>query len=263
MNDVPANLPALGLAAPQPAGADGWSRRRWLTLIALVFAAHVGLIFLFGEKNNIAVRPATNVPSLKLADDSDELPGLNDPSLFARPNPRDFSAVVWRKMPDVTQPSFRFTESPSWLPLPAENLGMTFSRFMQTNYFAGQPLDFKPQPKLSEPVLPVEPAFAQNSTLRIEGGLARRRLLNQINLPSLPDNDVILPSKVQALADAAGGVVSTVLLESSGFQNADDKALELARSLRFTPSPGLTFGELVFNWRTIPVTTTNDNSNAH
>jgi TonB family protein len=88
-------------------------------------------------------------------------------------------------------------------------------------------------------------------------------LLNEINLPSLQDNDVIAPSEVQALVDAGGDVVSTVLLESSGFQNADDKALELARSLRFTPSSGLTFGKLVFNWRTIPVTTTNDNSNAH
>jgi hypothetical protein len=263
MNDVPANLPAIGLAGQKPQG-EGWSRKKWLAFVALIFAAHVALIFALGEKVEIVPRAVINVPTLKLAKDSEELLALNDPSLFALPNPKDFASSVWLKMPDVKQPSFRFTESPRWLPLSAENLGATFQQFMQTNYFAGYPLDFKPQPKLSEPVLPIEPALAQNSTLQIEGELAQRRLLGEINLPSLPYDDVIPPSVVQVLVDAAGNVVSAVLLPSensleaaSHYDAADQRALELARAARFAPAPRLTFGRLIFNWRTVPLATTN------
>jgi len=256
MNDAPANLPAIGPAQPN---GEGWSRTRLLTLIALVFAAHIAFIFAFGEKQEIVPRAVINVPTLKLADDSDELLALNDPALFALPNPKDFASAVWLKMPDVKQPSFRWTETPHWLPLSAEGLGAAFSQFMQTNYFAGYQLNFKPQPKLSEPILPIEPALAQNSTLQIAGELAQRRLLNEINPPSLPYNDVIAPSVVQVLVDAAGDVVSAVLLPSensleaaSHYDAADQRALELARAARFALSPRLTFGKLIFNWHTVP-----------
>ncbi|HEY3931505.1 MAG TPA: hypothetical protein VGM58_03960 [Verrucomicrobiae bacterium] len=262
MNDAPANLPTLGLAEPKH--GERWSRQRWLTLVALIFAAHIALIFLFGEKKQAASRVVINAPTLKLANKSDELLALNDPALFALPNPKDFASAVWLKMPEVKQPAFRWTESPRWLPLAAENLGATFSRFMQTNHFPAYQLHFKPQPELNEPVMPVEPALAQNSTLQIEGALAQRRLFNQINLPSLPYNDVIAPSVVQALVDAGGNVVSAVLLPSensleaaSHYDAADQRALEIARTMRFAPSARLTFGKLIFNWHTVSLATTN------
>jgi TonB family protein len=259
MNDAP----AIELAEPKPQG-EGWSRKKWLALIALVFAAHIALIFALGEKGEIVPRPVTNVPRLKLANDSDELLALDDPTLFALPHEQDFASAVWLKISGVKQPPFRFTESPRYLLAPdAENLGATFQQFMQTNYFAGYQLDFKPQPRLSEPVLTIEPALAQNSTLQIVGELAQRKLLNEINPPSLPFNDVIAPSKVQALVDTAGNVVSVVLLESSGLDAADSRALEIARAARFAPAKNLAVGQMIFNWRTIPMTTTNDNPNAH
>ena len=264
MNGSPANPPAPGLTGPQ---SQGWSRQRWLTLIALVFAAHVVLIFALGQKKTVVPRAATNVPVLMLADESDEfsdeLLALDNPALFALPNPKDSASAVWSQLPKVPQQSFRFAETPRWLPLSAEHLGAAFNQFMRTNSFAALPLDFKPKPKFSEPVLLVEPAFAQNSTLQIGDELAQRRLLNEISLPSLPDNDVIAPSRIQVLVDAGGNVVSVVLLESSGLDAADQRALEIARTLRFAPANNLTIGQLVFNWRTIPMTTTNDNSNAH
>jgi len=264
MNDAPANLPTFRLAGPKLQG-EGWSRRRWLTLIALVFAAHIAFIFALGERKQIVPRAVTNAPALELADDSDALLALNDPALFALPGPKDSASAVWLKMPDVTRPSFRFTEPPGWLPLSAENLGAAFQQFMRTNHFAGYPLDFKPPPELSEPVVPVEAVFPQNSTLQIVGGLAGRRLLNEAEIqpPPLPDNDVIAPSKVQALVDAGGNVVSVVLLESSGLAVADNTALELARAARFAPADNLTIGRLIFNWRTIPMTATNVNPIAH
>jgi hypothetical protein len=143
--------------------------------------------------------------------------------------------------------------------LATENLGVAFQQFMRTNYFAGPPLNFKPSPKFSTPVLPVETPLAQNSMLQIGGELAQRRLLNEINPPSLPCNDVIAPSVVQVLVDTAGNVVSAVLLTPSGFDAADQRSLALARTAHFTPSAGLTVGRMIFSWHTVPVpTTTNE-----
>jgi hypothetical protein len=244
--------PAIGLAEPKPRG-EGWSQKKWLAVIAIIFAAHVAIIFAFGEKGEIIPRAVTNVPKFKLANDSDELPALNDPTLFALPHQRDFASAAWLKMPGEKPPSFHFAEPSRWLPLSAENLGATFQQFMRTNYFGGHPLDFKPQPELSEPVSPVEPSFVQNSTVQITDELAQRKLLNQINPPSLPYNDVLAPSKVQALVDVAGNV-SPVLLESSGYKDADDAALKLARAARFASAKNPTVGQMIFNWRTIPMT---------
>lgn len=237
--------------------AEKWTRTRWLALIALIFAAHIGLIFLSGGKKQIAPRAVKNVPVLKLAGNADELLALDDPTLFVLPHQRDFGSAVWLKKYASPPPDFRYAEPPQPLPLSAEKLGATFQQFMRTNFFAGQPPDFKPAPKFGGSILPVEPAPAQNSTLQIEGGLAQRRLLNETGLPSLPYNDVIAPSRVQALVDAAGNVVSTVRLASSGYDAADQRALQVARSLRFASAPQITLGELTFNWRTVPMTATN------
>jgi TonB family protein len=106
---------------------------------------------------------------------------------------------------------------------------------------------------LSTPTLPVEPAPAQNSTMQIEGELAQRQLLpSQISLTNWPYADVLAPCVVQVLVDAAGNVVSTVLLTPSGYDAADQSALEIARALRFTPLSHLTFGRIIFNWHTVP-----------
>jgi TonB family protein len=253
MNDAPANAPALEIAKPQQ--GEGWTVSRWLAVITLVFATHITVIFLFGEKKEIAPLPGMKlIPTLTLANNSDELLALNDPTLFALPHRRDFASAAWLKMPAVKQPVFRWTEPPHPLPLSADMLGMVFSHFMQTNFFASEPPDFKPAPELSTPTLPVEPALAQNSTMQIAGELAQRQLPSQISLTNWPYADVLAPCVVQVLVDAAGNVVSTVLLTPSGYDVADQRALELARALRFTPSSRLTFGRIIFNWHTVPPT---------
>jgi len=95
--------------------------------------------------------------------------------------------------------------------------------------------------------------------------LAPRLARNPVPVPSLPYNDVIAPSRVQVLVDAAGNVGSAVLLppdnplESAGhYDAADRRALELARAARFAPAPSLTFGRLIFNWHTVPIASTNE-----
>ncbi len=261
MNEALAKSPGLAAPGPpsenRPAGPtqrEGWSRHRWQTLILLVFAAQLALVFLFGEKKPVTPRTVTRVPALQLANDADELLALNDPTLFALPHQRDFAAAVWLQMPDVKPPPFRYTEPPRWLPLSADRLGATFDRLMQTNIFASYPLDFKPALALSTPVLPYEPLLPQHSTMAIQGELAQRQLPASISLTNWPYADVLAPCVVQVLVNAAGNVVSAVLLKSSDYKDADDKALTLARTLRFKPSTALTLGRIIFNWHTVPPT---------
>jgi hypothetical protein len=85
-----------------------------------------------------------------------------------------------------------------------------------------------------------------------------------MNLPSWPYADVIAPSCVQVLVNAAGEVVSTTLLPldnrseaASRYDAADQRALDLARTARFAPAPRLTIGRLIFNWHTVPPPATN------
>ncbi len=65
-------------------------------------------------------------------------------------------------------------------------------------------------------------------------------------------DDVIPPSRVQLLVDQNGNIDSAVLLESSGDDAADQQALGLARALRFAPADKPMFGEIIFNWHTVP-----------
>jgi hypothetical protein len=256
-----------GLAAPEPRAGGRWPFRRWLALITLVFAAHVVLISIFGAKRSAVPGGSMRqggVPQLTLADNSSELIALDDPTLFALPHGNDFAAF------DVlasNRPAFRWTGPHGELASPAaENLGAVFNRFMETNQFAGFQPDFKPEPELSEPGLPFATVsvLPQSSTLRITGDLAQRRLRDEIPIPSLPWNGVLAPSRVQVLVDAAGDVISEVLLPPSAMQETtvrpavgDKKALQIARALRFSPATLPTFGELVFDWLTVPLAATN------
>jgi hypothetical protein len=135
---------------------------------------------------------------------------------------------------------------------------------MQTNQVAGFAPPLKPPVRLSTPALPIEPALAQVSTMRVAGDLTQRRLLSPMDLPSWPYADVIAPSKVQLLVNEAGDVVSAVLLPSdnnlealSHYDVADQRALELARAARFAPAPRLTIGQMIFTWHTVPPPATN------
>ena len=196
-----------------------------------------------------------------LADSTNELIALDNPTLFALPHADDIAS----KMYAIPPPDFRWTEPPGELLMPAgEDLGAIFIRFMQTNQFAAPVLDFKPEPKLSEPVPPLLPAFAENSALHIEGELAQRQWLNPMSLTNWPYSDVIAPSRIQVLVDAAGDVVSAVLLPpddpeaaASHYDAADQSALEFARAARFAPSSRLTIGQLTFDWRTVAPPATN------
>jgi len=251
MTEATAHSPALEPAAT----GEGWTRTRLFTVIALVTVVQVALIFLFGEKKEAVPRAVRNVAALKFANTAAaqlELLAMEDPTLFVLPNPKDFAAASWMKTYANPPQSFRWTEPPRWLPLSTDGLGTAFSRLMPTNSPTDQVSGFRPVPELTAPTTLDEPAPAQNSTMRIRGELAQRLLPSKISLTNWPYADVLAPCIVQVLVDTTGNVVSTVLLKSSSFKDADDKALEVSRSLRFAPAANLAFGRIIFNWQTVP-----------
>jgi hypothetical protein len=233
---------------------QAWSRHKLVFLITLAAACQVALIFDFG-KRQFASQPRLKhaLPvQLRLADPASELVALDDPTLFALPHANDFATAYWQRPPTLKLREFRWTEPSGLLPLPTATLGAHFSQFMQTNPTIGLQLDFKPSPALAEPIVPPGSIPPAASTLQIAGPLAGSALLNPVNLPPIPFNDVLPPSKVQVIAGIDGVIVSAILLESSGDDEADRQALAMGNRLRFGPADRLRFGELIFNWHTVP-----------
>ena len=256
--------PAVTISpAPEPGGPleKNWSGTRWVVVMLAAFAVHVGFIMTFAEKKTATPLPVTKVPKLTLANNSDELLALNNPTLFALPQQRDFQSDGGLKPNEVKSPSFRWTEPPRWLPLSETGLGAAVGEFLKTNSFAKLTLDFKPAPQLSAPGLPVEPVLPQNSTMQIEDGLAQRALPSEMSLTNWPYPDVLAPCVVQVLVNPAGNVISAVVLPPEDglaagghYAAADQRALEVARALRFKPAPQPAVGKIIFNWHTVPPT---------
>ncbi len=247
-----------------------WPRVRWGLLIVLVFAAHIGLIFALGDRKPIVPRKPDFTPTVHLAADAAEMLALSDPTLFVLPHRNGFAGAAWLQSPPLEFQPFQWTEPPRWLEISVEQLGGVFAQLMQTDKFEAFQLEFKPAPGLTHPApLPAEIAPVGHSTMRIEGGLARRRLLNTLELPSWPGADLLANSVVQVLVDAAGNVMSVTLLPpGSGSNEADQRAFELARSARFeslpgtesfstSPAAGLSLGTMIFQWETVPIPGTN------
>lgn len=269
-------------AVPSHPPVHKWTWTFWLTAIAAVFLVHVALISIFGaHKMPAPPGPAKDTPSLALAagPGADSLV-LNDATLFALPGRDGFAGLMWAAVPPLNFHRLDWTEDPHWLAatnsLPVRELGTVFNRFVQTNHIAGVHLEFDLPPPPAAPIAAMEPPMARESSMQAEGGVAGRKWLNPVHLPSWPFNDVIAPSVVQVLVDGEGDVVSATLLPQDDDEEtppvrdpeADQKALEIARTMRFAPLPAtgestqaepmanFSVGRVIFNWQAAPKTTT-------
>jgi hypothetical protein len=265
-------------AAPAGPPIRKWTWVHWTAATAIVFLAHVALIYLFSNRQPPPAPPIRKVPSLALTDESSgDLLSLNSATLFALPDRNGFAGLMWTALPPLPFTRLDWTEPPRFLPMLTNELGAGLSDYVQTNKFAGIHFEFNLPPPLAIPAIPVESPFDTNSTLQVQGEIVARPLRNSVELPLWPRNDVIAPSVVQVLVNAAGNVVSAVLLppenlsDSSATQDieANQYAVRVARGAQFAPltptdasveaSPAahLAIGQLVFNWQTVPVITTN------
>jgi hypothetical protein len=244
---------------------SGWYGKKLIVLIALALGVHLGLIWFFGNKNRIVPRQVSHVPRLQLANDQNQLIALEDPTLFALPNQKDFSSVTWSAIPVVAEPSFQWNESPRWLAPETNSPETVFKAFTRAPAPLGMAPEAKPPPVMTGTPAQMGGAMPDASSLEILGDLTGRGLLSTVDLPSLPYDNVIPASRVQVLVDPAGDVVSAVLLPPTDSTEAvercdaaDQQALVIARGLRFAPGSQLNVGELDFCWHATPVRLNHD-----
>ncbi len=261
----------MNATAPEPLR---WSGRRWLYTIAVVFLVQTGLLLFLGRSDpTVPARPnfRTRIHFISDPWSSEQLsrlPDVSDPTLFALPHPRGFSGVAWlHPLPFAYAPA-RWSEPPRWLTLDPQSLGHSFAGFVAAQVITPQLVADHPAPPLLrfDPDLGPERAPAP-SRLELEAPLAARGLLAPLELPSWTHTEVLSNSIVQATIDADGHTLSTRLLGESGHRPADLRALQLAAAARFRPLPRaaraaagpgpLTWGQLIFHWRTLPIDATN------
>jgi len=243
---------------------QSWPGSRWGTLIAVVFATQLALILWLGKSRPVFQRPNDPAPRLQLAGSgSAEMLALRDPTLFALPHLEGFSGLAWLTIAPVEVQALVSSEPPVPLSLTQERLGADFKAFMATNQPNDLPVFRRPELDLRLPVVAEPDPFPTQSRLRLLGGLAGRHLLVFPALPPWPGPEILTKSVVQVLVTADGKPHSAVLLKPGVPNEADQFAVREARRVRFepvdlsestNPVAGLTWGQLVFEWYTLPAT---------
>ena len=250
-----------------------WSGGRWWGAFLLVMAAQVGLIFSLSDRKPLSSRQPDLTTTFHLLVDAP--PGsaiaewleIEDPTLFALPDPRAFSGLAWMTAPALRHQSVDWTEPPQWLALSVNELGWAFREFVRTNVVGPRVLADKPAPQPDKVTVPTLPLPARSS-FRLEGDLAKRELLAPLELRSIPHKEILTDTVVQVCVSPLGVPFAPLPLSSSGSPEADRQALELVKSVRFKPLAGgnptslrsqaaFTWGKIIFQWHTLEMPATN------
>jgi len=246
----------------------GWPRRRWLITALLVFIFQVGLIVALSDRAPLKRPGKSLAPLVRLAGSGwAELLALEDPTLFALPHSVGFSGPAWMKTPALPVGAFSWSEKERPLELDARELGAAFHHFVATNDFNRFQTLTPPEAVLLLPKSSSSMAPSSSSSFRIEGQLAQRRLGAPPRLRAWASTELLTNTVIQLAVDAEGRPASPgTLLSTCGYSAADQYALEQARAMRFNsigdngsaaPLGRLTWGKLIFEWRTVPLPATN------
>jgi len=250
-----------------------WSRGRWWGAFSLVMAAQVGLIFSLSDRKPLSSRLPDLTTTFHLVVDAPpgsaiaEWSEIEDPALFALPDPRVFSGLAWMTAPALRHQSVDWTEPPRWLTLSVNELGGAFAEFVRTNVVGPRVLADKPRPQPDKVTVPPL-SLPIRSNLRLEGDLAKRELLTPLEFKSTTNTEILTDTVVQVCVSPLGVPFAPVPLSSSGSLEADREALERVKSVRFKPlatgnstSPpsrtAFTWGKIIFQWHTVEMPATN------
>jgi hypothetical protein len=245
-------------AEPRP-----WRGLRWTAAIILVFGAQAGLIFWLGEHHPPSPRTPGPTPAIAFAGEHPgRLTALTDPTVFALPRSRGPAEDAWRSNFPTPYRPFKWVATNEWLTRVRQPLSQGPGALAETRRTLPEALDRPPQPVL--PVVPPLTPWRAQTSWRIEGDLAKRRLLEPLTLTSWSTNALLATTTVQMLVAGHGRPVSVMLLARSSSDEADRQALEQARAARFEPiiseGPGqatdplsrLSWGKLIVDWHTAP-----------
>ena len=247
-----------------------WSKSRWASVILVIIAAQIILATRFSSRSVVVPRQIAESRASLLVDQPTpgtrlaEAMAIQDPTTFALVNPHGFSGEAWLNLRPFEHRVADWMSPHYWLKPAPDRLGAIFSQSVRSNQVSALTLaeGAAPPPFLLPLVSSLVPT---QSTLRVEGGLARRPLRSPIKLPGVPHHDLLSNSVVRVMVNRSGRVLSHALLASSGFPDADQLALDLSLNARFQSlraegngsarDPfGLAWGHLIFQWVTLPVT---------
>lgn len=248
-----------------------WSRRRWLYTGAAIFLIQVGLVLYLGQRpQRLPERPLFRTRITLAVNDAtarelNTRVQLQDPALLALPSLQGFSGPAWLRFAPLDYQPAEWFEPVQWLSLDTNTLGATFSRFVESSRIIPTPSADRPLPPLLryEPNYPNDPV-ATESRLRLEGDLAGRALLTPIALKSWAHSEMLSNTVVEAMVDPDGFTLSAVVVGESGLREADLYALQMASDARYRPLPRarrttgrpgtpLMWGQLRFEWHTLPL----------
>ena len=179
---------------------DSWPLRRWGICITLVLAIQVGSIFWLSESPRRHAAPPTPQTSLRyLEHPSAELLALFDPTIFALPNPQNFSGHAWLRVPRQELPVIEWSEPTNWLALSTTGLGMTWGHPQSrgANSILQNVMDTEPAMNIPVPdALP----FSSESTFHLEESPGEKiSLLHPIKLRSWPSAEILSNTVVSAM----------------------------------------------------------------
>ena len=251
---------ATAQVGPSPSRRRARGLKLWIA-IGLVFAAQVGIFFWMGNPPP-AKPPQAPAPPVVQMVARNELLALQDPTLFVLPHRENFSGDAWLKIPPREFPPTNWTEAARPLELAKEQLGAPFVAFMQTNL----PPRFQPRidsglDSADAAIPPMQP-ISVPTRLRVEGDLARLRLLTPLHLPPQTNSDLLTNTVVQLVVDSRGNPFSAVVSPKSGNDEVDKEALAYVKAIRFAPPEAAALGtvpadkmitgRLIFEWQTVP-----------
>lgn len=251
-------------SAPEPIT---WKAQHWLAALASIFLLQFLFIYYLSARSHSSARSLSTPFLLQISSAPWTEAGFSkvfltsDPALFALPGAHGFSGAAWLKDPVRSYDAenlFEQKEAPFWLTLNVGQLGNRLNQFVRTNNVTPLLRTEDSAPKIQTRFLAVAGETKTNSQLRVEGQLATRPLLSSHELDSLPHTNILSNSVVQVAVNQNGMVLSPRLLSKSGSEKADRLALEAARQFQFAQDiRPIVWGNLIFDWHTLPVEATN------
>jgi len=250
---------------------SSWSPGRWSLSVAIVFAAHVGLIYTFSAPPGEPRHPDSGSLRLALVLDPGanahwlHATGIQDPTVLALAHPRGFSGRAWDAAAKSSVAPLQWSDAPDYLPPAYESFGLAFSSAATP---ATAPDEFSSQ-RRRPPVRSEErrePAATIATRVILSPSLEQRGLRSLPSLPSIPSQASIPDTLVEIELDSSGAVFTARATQRAGLGNADrirlqaaNLALAHARSLRFDSAPAprnpqrlrdvsLTSGTLRYQW---------------
>ncbi|MCS7091666.1 MAG: energy transducer TonB [Verrucomicrobiota bacterium] len=245
--------------------SDRWSWKHWGAVYGSLLALHVFGLWWYGSHSVPPRRMLEQAPFWQEAHPflTASWPWL-DPTLFVHGHPESFSGPAWMVAPRVEYRPGLALGPPHFLDPPVGGIMERYAAVVRESEWMPSPLSLRAQPEpLVRTALAQKPVVTRSSRMVLAGwpqGISLRAHVPPLPAWSAPD--MLTNSVVRVLIRPPGRVLSATLLISSGFEPADQKALELARELEFEvpaglwnqkdAQNGLIAGSVIYEWQSLP-----------